>query len=585
MPFLLRTWGSHIKIDSLTLGLGFALLATILPFQAHASTSVEACLSQSLQALHSPSSPSTRWGKIPTPEDNRSFIALATQIDRAPQRRGSLRFFEVENAVLKSLNDQVFKSKDLVDETENLWRALLLEELQTSPVLEPALRGQYQDFKSLRFALDSSPQVEAAFSQAYQRASTRFSEKILSSSLADSIARGPAAFRNPAHWHKAAVGNSVDEAGLSARYARSLTSQEPITLQTIEAASPWIGTQAIQADLLRKQWSDSLSAEAKRKLLLAPPSPAVPSSSVFELVRKVDFSDLTRGIQELGDKIEKRFGIKLTTPQLQQLRGYTSAVDAFSVGILIPERVVNDLAPAQNGILSADFAGQGGRNLEETAAALARTSHFALGGKTHLLIQEARKAEVLATQRMKQLNDDYRAALERTVGKDSVRRLNFSGDDGIFLPESEWSRSQREQLVRNLTSIAETPSQFRLTYVPTRFSNGTPIPSNMRSRLVYQAEMLEKTLRAKIEGKVSREELLNTTLFVEFIPDEYRPLEGGIYHVIVGTKGHPAQPRGPPGGIDLAEAIQAALPEVLPLVSGGSKSTARVGGVTPIRAQ
>jgi len=521
-----------------------AILALLLSSPQAEATSPKACLIQQLERVRQPGDAADfsnqqrpQLGAIPTVADNAQFIRLSQTAPPQP----SLRFIEVENAVLKSLNDQVFRSKDLVDRTENLWREILLTELSKSPLLSQQILGQYQDFKSLRFAFPPNPEIDRQFSIAYERAMKRFSEQLGQTPLAKSYAGLPGSLGDPTRWHMAAAGNTVDEAGLTARYARGLPATTGPPLQTIEDAAPWIQKQAIAAEEIRVNWTSSLNDEQKRSLLRAVDSTGspqfIPHEGVFELIRKVDFSKGELAYLDLGKKIQKRFGSELTPKQLRELHRYAASVDAFSVGILIPERVVNDLSPAQYGIVSADFAGQGGRNLAETAASLTRSRDKARQGQITEVIAQARAAEVKATQRMRLLNDEYKAALDRTIGKDSVKRLTFSGDDGIYLPEKEWTEDDRLQLVSHLTEISETPSQFRLTWVPTQYPDRSVIPVESRSRLINQAETIEKNLRSALEGKVSREELTQAVFLIEFWPASPNTIESGTYSLILSSKG------------------------------------------------
>jgi hypothetical protein len=333
----------------------------------------------------------------------------------------------------------------------------------------------------------------------------------------------------------AAVGFTVDEAGAAARYARALDTPGGVPLQSIENANDWLLAQARESEALRSRFVRSLSAEGADGLLrrsAGPLSERIPSESVFELVRKVDFSNIEEGLVALGGKVRNRFGIELTTEQLRDLRDYAQSVDAFSVGLLIPERISNDLSPAAHGIVSADFAGQGGRNLAETAEALARSVPDDVHSDISSVVTEARRAEIRATQLMRRLNDDFRDALARTVGRDAVRRLTFSGDDGIFLPEAEWTHADRVALTSNLAEASSSPSSFRLTWVPTVYGDGAVIPSEIRSRLVYQAETVEKSIRSALEARVPREQLSQTLILVEYVPDA---TGGGSYRLILSS--------------------------------------------------
>lgn len=524
---------------------------------------------------------------------NAGFIFLAEQaasrVGKAAPR--ALQFFEVENAVLKALNDRVFQSKTVVDAVENRWRDILLNEIRSDPRLKVALRAKYQDFKSLRFAFDSSPEVQAAFSEAFSRATRIFSEEMKAGPYAEAFASLEGKLGDPARWHMAAAGSTVDEAGAAARYARALDLAGGVPLQTFEHAATWVQSQARNAESLRNAFVSSLSKEASKTLLKrsgGPLSSLVPSEGIFELVRKVDLSNRETGLSELGSKIKNRYGVELSPVQLRDLVAYSQAVDAFSVGLLIEKRVAGNLHLATGDILSADFAGQGGRNLTETAAALARTSQAAQAGDMATVIRAARDAEVRATEGMQRLNSDFRRALEDTVGQPAVAedlsgggtRLSFSGDDGIFLAKGEWTHSQRLDLASRLAQVSDTPSNFRLTWVPTQYPNGTVIDSALRSQLVVQAELAEKSLRAALEGKVPREILSRTVMMVEFVPE---PGGGGTIRVILSGKENLFG--GAAARESLLSAAQSELSAVISKLEAGNPGKSFVnGGVDYIKA-
>ena len=474
-------------------------------------------------------------GRTPSTGDNHQFISLMQNPNLIRQQK--LRFFEVENSVLKALNDKVFKSKDISEILENRWRSILLRHLKSDPTLIRQVRAQYEDYKSFRYAFEVHPELESRFAQAYERATQEFKTQLENSEYAKTYQSFSGSLADPARWHMAGVGNTPDEAGATCRYARTLNSGDEVSLRSFEHALPWIRTQAVQAEVLRKKWIKSLSKEEKQVLLQKElGTPAVPVDGAFELIRKVDFANFEAGIEDLGKRITKRFGVQLTSEQLRVFHAYSKSVDSFSAGVLIPERQSNDLSPAQNGIISADFAGQGGRNLGETALALARTSSAAKKADTQAIIVESREALRRASERMYLLNDHYREALQRTVGKEAVKRLTFSGDDGIFLPEADWKRKDRLNLLSHLIEISPNPSQFRLTWVPTTYPDGSTIPAAIRSRLVNQAESVEKNVRSHLESHLPRKTLQGTTILIEFRPSSPRSMESGEYSVLIGVQ-------------------------------------------------
>ncbi len=504
-----------MRLRNFTIGLALALGAFLLP-EAGASSS---CEGRYAGLLSGPPSARISWSDANefkrqhstfsaiTTDHNRAYISLA-QTQQRP-----LVFLDVENAILKELNDKVIKDKDLVTAVTNLHKEIYLRRLKEDPVLSKALQAQYSDFKSIRFAFDPEKDLPARLLRVHETSSKEFLERIESLGLRPGPDNARGLALRPENWHLAGIGSSPDEAGAAARRARTVdNSHGTIPPQTFQETLPLLRRTLESTEDLR-QTIQALFSNTPGVLDEIRPGVRVLSADAVALIRKIEPSghDRFEYLAALRNEFEAVFGRKISNDEGVMLRDYVASADRFSPGIFIEKREVIDLSAGKNGIVSADFAGQNARNIRGTMAAMAEQTNPALS------LRRARMEEQNATR---VLNDRKREFSVRLDQEGHAGSLQFSGDDGIFLPTREVSLEEKSLLARRLASSGY-PADLRITFLPERFSDtGAVIPQENRYRLIGLAESVEKSVRKNLQGQIPRERLKQMLFAVDFSPTQ-----------------------------------------------------------------
>jgi hypothetical protein len=465
-----------------------------------------------------------------TNRENAAYIALADGTNPLSSR--VRLFFEVENSVLKNLNDVVFGSKDASNAAVNLFKSIFDRRLRNDPVLRRAIAGRYSDYKSMRLALLSdSPDVIQALQRAYSESADEFARALQDSPLSELIRGRSGTLGDPRSWNLAGVGRSADEASLAARTSRSFAAPGGTPLTEFPA------TQAFISDRLRtvEQLRSSLEREIPASTGILRESSRVPgrmilSEDAIDAVRKAKGATYDETIAALRSRLERRFGVTVTEAQTRQIYEYATFGDSLSPSVVQAERTVIDLGRARHGIVSVDIAGLGGRNLAETLDAAT-----AAGTSSERAVTLARDSFRRVSSELDQLRGDFARALDRTLGAGTGRRTLFSGDDGILMPNRELTAAERARLVAELSTLPN-PSRFRMTFVPQTFAEGGVIPAAQRSTRVVEAETFEKAIRESLEGRIPRADASRLLIAIESQP---AAAGGGVFNLLIGNAGGP----------------------------------------------
>ncbi|HWU44050.1 MAG TPA: hypothetical protein VN132_11450, partial [Bdellovibrio sp.] len=151
-----------------------------------------------------------------TVAENERWIALAEKgVDP------HLRYLDVENSQLKSLND-VLKDKNLVTSLTNYHKKLLFDKIESLKKDFPNLNiEQYSDYKSSRFVFggDIPKELEQKLQQIFKETNQEFSDYLKSEHiLRDSDLSND--------WFRAGLGQSAEQANVAARYSRQEVQNE-----------------------------------------------------------------------------------------------------------------------------------------------------------------------------------------------------------------------------------------------------------------------------------------------------------------------------------------------------------------------
>jgi hypothetical protein len=431
--------------------------------------------------------------------DNRAYLEIAEAANRGGATKAKF-FFDVENAVLKDLNDKVVKDKDLVTALTNLHKDVLWNVVQADPLLKPHLVAKYSDFKSIRLAFDSAdPAIEARLREKLAAVAARYKNylnDVAAKEGWDERSRGLA--RDAQNWFHGGTGSSPDLAGLSAKCSRSQLGAGGLAqLRGFADCLPRLERSVRQARAYQG-WAEKRFRNVDGFLVDDGGGRQVLSAEAIEALKKV--SPKAEGADAffaaIQEAVKDRFGASISPKEARALSDYLTRADQFSPGLMQAERVVVDMGKEALGVVSVDFKGQNARNLEETMKALSRTEGKPLVEK----VKAVRAGEELATKRL----DAQKARLQRVFDKVFPGlRGEFTGDDGTgFFTARMPSPAEEEKIARAWVEEGGGVADIRLTFQDFR---GAPLSA--RSNMVVIAEGLEKELRKELIRTLPRETL------------------------------------------------------------------------------
>jgi|GEM_PF-4857611 len=457
-------------------------------------------------------------------------------------------FFDVENAVLKQLNDVVFAEKSLGDAANGLFMKKLMDKISAHPELAGKLQASYSDYKSLRFLLHADQGADAArvrqvLGQLYRESVDEFVIRLDEAKLSGLWTSYNGQISNPRTWFLSGTGASATEANMAARAVRA-----EATRVAGDGAAANVGT-ANFADHMAQFSQELHNLNSVRRSLaeidvlrtsgiMAPieGGQLVMSKNAIEIFRKIKRADFaTDAAYNLA--IRKRmkviFGVEIDDVAVNGLSRYYAGIDTFSPPIFIEQRVPIDMSLAEHGLVSVDFAGIGVDNAHGAMAALARvpTEGVEANAMVSKAFRDVRESFDVVTARKDAGQARFNKAVRETLGEGPTA---FSGDDGMFFPPAEVPASKRSELVARLA--AENPQEFRMTFVNSHFPNGESIPATMRSQFVVKAENMEKALRKEITGVgaslIAPDRAQKMMIAVEFTPTS--SAGNGTFNLIIG---------------------------------------------------
>lgn len=446
------------------------------------------------------------------PADNAKFVRTA-QSSNAGKKTEAKMFLDMENAVLKELNDKVVKDKDLVTALTNLHKDVVVSSLKSDPEIAKQIVTQYSDFKSLRFGFkETTPELRTRIQDKLQDINRRYSEYVQSMAQEkgwSANAKGLSA--DTRNWYHGGLGSTPDEAGLAARDSRTVEGVSRVR----EFKESRANLEKAAKDVSKGQsWAENRFKEVNGTLVDAGNGKKVPSAELIEAVKKATPAGDTSAVQKA---VQDRFGLKLSESETKQLQDYLDVGDRFSPGLLQEKRVVIDMSQEAEAVISADFKGQNARNLQETLGALASTEGKPLAER----LKEVRKGEEAATAALEAKKARFREVTDKLY---PGREAHFSGDDGMTFLGHKPTRAEQETFVREWIKAGGDPGDLRLTAEPFRYQDtGKLIDAESRSKFVVEAEGVEKKLRGELISKMDREQLNDTQILVSLEAREAGP--------------------------------------------------------------
>lgn len=451
-------------------------------------------------------------------DDNRHYIELAQRANRGLGRKDDL-WVDIENAVLKDLNDKVVLDKERVTNYDNFFKHLLWTKLSRDPVLSkdaylgPQLRVRYQDFKAAgRLLIRNTPENQQSMKAALAEVNEKFADylgKLPEAAEWEKRAKGVLT-RDRRNWHQGGMGHTPDQAGLASRCARTMLGAGGVgVLRGFEECEAML--EAAAKNVGRYQaWTEKRFAAVPAMLTQSEPGRKVLSAEAIEAIKKAKPFGEGEGaaLEGVRRDLSARFGTPVSTREAAALRNMVDTADRFSPGLLQAVREEIDMGQQAVGVLSADFKGQNARNLEETLKAISRTRNEPMAAR----VRAVREGEETATATLEQKKERFGRAVEKVF---PGLRSQFSGDDGMAFLGRPVTAKEREAFTRAWVAEGGSPGDLRLTYEEFRYvDTGREIPAQLRSPLVGSAETVEKNLRADLLAVLGRERLNSLQIFV-----------------------------------------------------------------------
>ncbi|WP_127717270.1 hypothetical protein [Halobacteriovorax sp. HLS] len=444
-----------------------------------------------------------KWKDQKVISDNRAFMSSMDRASGSSQKR---IYFDVENSVLKGLNDHVLEDKGLGDAVNNLFNQKFLKNLKSHPDLLDKISGQYSDFKSMRFSFDYKDASEAdsinkALAEVYQKSNDEFLLEMDKAKMAGLWQGHEGQLGSPQTWFLAGTGDNALEANMASRAQRrnvastGVASLSKYSDNVDELYSQMRGISGLQSELASNQKLVSKSIMTKVN------DDYVLSKEMITILRKnkrSDFSSEAKYLKEIEQKSKSLFGVKLEKDEILKMTKYFEDIDSMSPPLFIRDRQIINLEEAKSGLVSVDFAGIGVDNAQAAMIGLGKSSmnDAKKMNSVSKTLDNVWKEVDSVTDEMHMAQRSYNSAVKEIEPTHSGAL--FSGDDGMFFPTKSWSRDEKVKLVEKLSQ--KDPSKYRVTFVPTQYSDGTLISAANRSEYVVKAEKVEKSLRAKVTG-------------------------------------------------------------------------------------
>lgn len=441
-----------------------------------------------------------------TETQNLEWMKLA----RGTKPDGKTFYFDVENSKMKLLNDTT-KDKNLVTAMTNRHKEITFAKLEKLKREFPDLKViPYSDFKSVRIAFQGEipPNLRTRLNELFQEANKEFQEELVRTKLvrAEDLSE---------NWFRAGFGETADQATMAARYSRSAAGPNSLRSFNDPDFQGNMRDQLRAVEMFRRDVQNEIGTTGLLEKV-GDTDRMIPRREVMEIARK------ERDPARFREAVAARFGTRLTETQARRVQDYLELVDDFSPGIHISRREIASLDGAVDGGISADFAGMGAYNMQETARALARSDTLQTALETTR--EGERRVTALFQDRMRERRGIITNYLQDKKGLDIDIRC--SGDDCVVAARGAMTPPMREDLIQRL-SRTEDPSGMRVAFVGRQVASDTD-----RNLLAAHGEAIEKALRKKVEGKVPMNQLQLVTFGVEM--NGTRAATGGV-RLLIGN--------------------------------------------------
>jgi len=419
-------------------------------------------------------------------------------IKEASQYRNKKMFFDIENMVLKELNDKAFKNKRLGSVVTNLHKTALMQAIDRNAKLRGHIHAYYSDFKSIRLIIDDDPELISELNKIFVDVQTQFSSLLQHPEFLKLLDNPELRefVKTPSSWFRGGVGRSADEAGVASRNARkmdgatyNLLNYSNDDLQKVLSgtlANIRLSAEAFQ-DSKYKAWVD-------RGVLTVTQKGKVPSVDLVSIIRKQslphrDLGEIKRGIIE---SVKKQMGVTMSDQEVDRIYQLYQEADRFSPGIFVSERVTLHLEEATHGYIVGDFMDLGSRNTSTLMKELANSS------TVDDAVARARQSEVQVTTILNQQKEEL-IQLQKSKG-DEFLEIRFTGDDSVMMKNPLSQKSVSENDLRDY--VKKSPSSIRATAVSPKTADGKTFDFHNFDSVTVKAEEFQKELVFKLNQEL-----------------------------------------------------------------------------------
>lgn len=464
-------------------------------------------------------------------------------IDNAKANSADM-YFDVDNSAMKRLNDNL-GDKDLVTALTNMHKDILSSKINKLLEKYPNVDIEiYSDFKSVRYAFTAKPasskippEFNELLDKAYKEANSEYANMVKAlDAIPDS--------ESPKGWFQAGTGETADQAGSALKMARRINKEIKLPGMIATKDLPGIIDFKQAQKLVKRDLEDINSIAQGFKNPSHPLNKAglteeiegtntlTLNTSLFEIVRKVpkpsednviatmkkyetkpgsnmnyEQAEYYLKVKNIQKQIKEKHGVELDESQAQQVLNYGENLDSLTPGLWTAKREFASLDKASHGGMSGDVTGMGAQNMKQVAKDLANSNNTTDPREALVAIREG---EEKITGVFKDVKKDFEQTVERILRERKIPfQTKCSGDDCVVIPEKELSLDDHRAMMKAFTQ-KDNPSQFRMSFIP------RDVPSNARSQLAVNGELVEKELRKLLtgvgQGKITKERLDQITM-------------------------------------------------------------------------
>lgn len=454
--------------------------------------------------------------KFTTKAQNQFYIDAAE--DSVP-KLGRI-FFRIENGILKYLN-AVIGDKVLITSINNKYNEILFRKLDELRKKFPDIDfPPYQGFKEVEFMAmtrNGRPIPDKLLNEVdrmFQEANKELKNHL-------EVNRILRVSDQPETWYRAGVGRTGDMANAAARESRNdgvqnvlVNFDDPVVLAKLEKS---VAEGRRLTEQLTKEFTGTELVSARDGISNL-------NADVMGLVRK--HSDPVELHQALMAKYPKH---SISLEQSDRIRQVYETQDRFSPPVRFAEREIASFTTSPGTEVGIDFVNAGGANAEGQLRALAKSrsgaemmsrSRTEFGIATDEL--NRKKAQFISIN--EDLVKEYNKKLPAGIQPMTVT-IAKSGDDSVATFSEPLTQSQKDWIAtewaRRELAQGRSPSSARISIPSEAVKN--VIQKNI---LAGHAESIEKSLRSKLVGNLSNQDLDRLLVKVEM-----KGLAGGSGYV------------------------------------------------------